>query len=1034
MARNISAKSITETTLFKKLTELNNPDSKSLYNSLESICDEACQRIKLAPKYLPEYTLHDEIHFVRVTELMALILGNTINYLNSAEIILLLLAAYFHDQGMVPEPSEYTTIKKDEKFIMFRDNWYSDHPNRKELLYKIQDRDTSSDEVDRLNMLIAELENAMFTDYIRITHGDRGKELIAKIYGKDPRFEIQNCNISNILGNLCQSHCFSVHEIINSSDFNIDDQVGQFKINLQYLAAVLRLADIMDFDRDRTPDILFRSIHFTSPISVLEWEKHRSVKGWQISKKRIRFTCEFEHPIFESSVRKFLDFIDEELSDCHLMCNLFPAEQKDYLLLLPLKVDRSRIKPKNSSYIYHDLEFSLSRDEIVKLLLTENLYKTKSICIRELLQNSLDALRFRKAQFKCQDADWSAGKVDFEHYQDENGYHILSCSDNGVGMDEKVIINFFTKAGRSYYRSSEFERKRVEFRSKGVDFDPCSKFGIGFMSCFMLGDKITVETRKDYGDRKGEPLIVEINGLGSLLVIRKGKDSQPIGTVVTIKSRSKREIFDFWDDEIRLCTILQGYALATEFPIKGVCKVPLIKEEVNIPIELFKPPHFLEEIPFIQKTIEVDFSEINNNIFGSLRQVFLLDPDGLPAIENDEMIICIEDKPNKTNRWVFREKSNNSEHSLFNSGYRSSVCVDGILVSGKTGRTEFWKRRMDTLGWSTPVIHNNGTFLIDIRGDIKPELSPARTPIDRQSAISEHPGWNRIQEMVDRASGVLWSEIIILISNSKKYLRLWQLLTIYDMRLQLIPKKTLLENLHVPLLRNGKINYSPLRNLGLIQLKSKGEEYELKSGNSIISFGDNLQDLVFNQERTRNLNNHLAQIILLSSKVKVNNGNIELHLIKEALDDEPLFAGKTLDTPYSSTFLMDILDTKDCAIAVQAHFPIANMNHPLSEIALRCRYNKNKTNLQHFAKSFINGIAQLLSNHGNTLTASTLLNEKSRWKRGIGTLYAGINWEDYENLQAPYKIWITTDGWVEITAEHFKKWSQFEITDSYSMR
>jgi hypothetical protein len=63
-----------------------------------------------------------------------------------------------------------------------------------------------------------------------------------------------------------------------------------------------------------------------------------------------------------------------------------------YRLDIPQRVDRSRIGPKDGRYVYHDLEFTLSRDEIVGLLMTEKLYRTPSLAIRELVQNALDAL------------------------------------------------------------------------------------------------------------------------------------------------------------------------------------------------------------------------------------------------------------------------------------------------------------------------------------------------------------------------------------------------------------------------------------------------------------------------------------------------------------------------------------------------------------------------------------------------------------------------------------------------------------------
>lgn len=144
------------------------------------------------------------------------------------------------------------------------------------------------------------------------------------------------------------------------------------------------------------------------------------------------------------------------------------------------------------------------------------------------------------------------------HDVDKAGHEVITCQDNGIGMDTDIIIRFLTKAGRSYYRSPEFEKERIGFRAAGVDFDPCAQFGIGFMSCLMLGDRITIETRRDNGPRMGlgDPLQIEINGLGGIVVLRKGKPDQPEGTTIRIFGRKKPAWIDIWCDNVRLVEVL----------------------------------------------------------------------------------------------------------------------------------------------------------------------------------------------------------------------------------------------------------------------------------------------------------------------------------------------------------------------------------------------------------------------------------------------------------------------------------------------
>lgn len=544
----IKASKVEETCLWKVLSERDSEDARSLSANVSTLCGEATDRMKAMCAYAPQYTLHDDRHLLRTTELMGLILGSEAEKLNDVELALLIFSAFFHDQGMVLSDGEFQSLEEDEDFKLFRDNWRVDHPNYSETAAEINSSYCAEVHKANLSKQLAELNTAMLIDYIRGTHGERSAEFVRSAYGSDKRLEIQNINLAPFLANLCRSHILPCETLTSMKSFHYDEQIGTYTVNLPFLAVVLRIADILDFDRDRTPEVLLKSIHFTSPVSLLEWEKHRSVEGWQISPSHIRFTARCKHPVYEAAVRRYMDWIDRELADCIEVCKLQPRDIINYRLNLPTHVDRSRIEPLDNAYRYHDLEFSLSRDEVVRLLMTDKLYEEEHLCIRELLQNSLDALRYRKALFSEAGMQWDRGKIELRHYVDLDGYEVLECIDNGSGMDEEIIQNHFVKVGRSFYRSPFFERERNRLKTSGNDFDPCSQFGIGFMSCFMLGDRITILTRRDYGHGRdwGVPLVIEIHGLSGLFVVREGSPEQSIGTTVSIVMRKKPSFLDFF--------------------------------------------------------------------------------------------------------------------------------------------------------------------------------------------------------------------------------------------------------------------------------------------------------------------------------------------------------------------------------------------------------------------------------------------------------------------------------------------------------
>jgi sensor histidine kinase regulating citrate/malate metabolism len=93
-------------------------------------------------------------------------------------------------------------------------------------------------------------------------------------------------------------------------------------------------------------------------------------------------------------------------------------------------------------------------------ILSDDIYEGDPyVFLRELLQNAIDAVRTRRAQLS--QAEKSAAKrkmsdarfdttIYFTAQHQQNGDIHVTCRDNGIGMDEHVIRNYFSVAGVSY--------------------------------------------------------------------------------------------------------------------------------------------------------------------------------------------------------------------------------------------------------------------------------------------------------------------------------------------------------------------------------------------------------------------------------------------------------------------------------------------------------------------------------------------------------------------------------------------------------
>jgi hypothetical protein len=205
------------------------------------------------------------------------------------------------------------------------------------------------------------------------------------------------------------------------------------------------------------------------------------------------------------------------------------------LKVLPQRVSSDQVEPERDDageYIFKIpvSRFRLDETRVRELLMGEQLYGDRSLAIRELYQNALDACRYRQARYDFRAAtnqgrpDW-IGSIRFEEGW-EHGRRYLLCSDNGIGMGEAELREVFSRAGARFADRTEFIEERAQWQAVGVHLYENSRFGIGVMSYFMLADEIEVTTcrmRLDTG-RPDATVMVAISGPGHLFHIKPTAD------------------------------------------------------------------------------------------------------------------------------------------------------------------------------------------------------------------------------------------------------------------------------------------------------------------------------------------------------------------------------------------------------------------------------------------------------------------------------------------------------------------------------
>lgn len=416
----------------------------------------------------PNYTLHDETHVLNVLDAMAGILGNQISQLSTGEMELLILAACLHDLGMV-----YT---EDEAMQCFADKRQTHEFLR-----------LSSPEL--LGCPAEEWPENIRQWYLRWLHPFRLPKVLqneawtALLSTWPAEIAPKRCVLA-----VCQAHGESPEEFSTGGNM---EYLAASDVDPLFCTLLLRLADLLDFDDTRAPKVLYSYV-ICNEESRKEWEKHQASGGFRYpdspSTAKLPYKAHCTSPGIEHTIRDFLDWIDSELNFCaRLQQRCHQNWQRSFPF--PQSIERKEIE--SEGYLSGDFQMTMDQTRVMELLTGEQLYHKNNVFIRELLQNSIDATLLRLKEdrdFSLEDA-----RIDLWEWNDKDGNIWFRIDDQGNGMTLGMLQRYFLRIGNSYYTSQELKRDLRDHGQTG-DYQSISRFGIGFLSCFLCGTFAEVST------------------------------------------------------------------------------------------------------------------------------------------------------------------------------------------------------------------------------------------------------------------------------------------------------------------------------------------------------------------------------------------------------------------------------------------------------------------------------------------------------------------------------------------------------------
>lgn len=526
----------------------------TLYERLSSLIEHALAPIldRATAREFETFTMHDRSHAQKVAHLMwHLIEPERRLRLTPPEIALLVTAAYLHDAGMALSPAE-----RDQRFAPESDLWDKVEADdslrlRIESLRRaaIQPQ-LPSDVVDpeertlleeslrkRAERQLFQAQEALLSQYTRANHAtpSRYNELLDSLeqfHQADPArvpavragLAFKGDSFRQELVDICVSHNEDAMALV-SRDLRFPERprfpralvVGGCSVDLLLIAGALRLADILDFDRERTPPVLFYYLLPTSlspadDASVLEWSKHLSISAWQIGAQSVLYQGRCTNHIVHHAIVLFAQAIEREIRATRASFAAFG--EGEWPFVLP---DRVELDIQEEGYRYVPYRFELDDSRVHQLLMGGAIYDEPFAAVRELIQNSVDACKLRETLTSLYEDGVTPALKDpvVVRYQEPTAEFPsprLTVEDKGAGMDQYIIEQYFLQVGRSYYSSADFSEIRAALRRVGLDFAPVADFGIGFLSVFLLADRVSVETamwESVRGDTRKRTLLID---------------------------------------------------------------------------------------------------------------------------------------------------------------------------------------------------------------------------------------------------------------------------------------------------------------------------------------------------------------------------------------------------------------------------------------------------------------------------------------------------------------------------------------------